>query len=587
MLSKLIVWVKPWARRFYWILRPKETWRYIVYWSFSIPSRLSCGETAENQMWASCLLHGKHVAHTLLDLTAGQALMQKQGYPMISCMMVTRERFLLAREAIQCFRRQTYPNKELIVLDDEQASSLKEWIASLQDETIRYIHLPDKKQTLGELRNLAVSMAKGEYVAQWDDDDINHPERLLWQMAAMAAGDAEVSFLHRQLLWCPEKVFLGVSPHFMAENTIVCKKSLLPAYPEVRKGEDTPVCHKLVQDEKVLLCDRPDAYIYVFQGRNTWEVTHFKKLMQQCSPQYRDDAYERKLQLLSQAYSTSFSHAISPRAGNTRHQPAPTMTTSNESPSVLILTPVKNASKHIDQFIKNLSLTHYPNEKISLAFLESDSSDDSYAKLEACLPALRARYKRVELYQHSFHYQTSANKARWEVSEQRQRRTVLARSRNLLLSRALRDEAWVLWIDVDVAHWEADVLLKLLQSGKDIVVPHCVKQDGSTFDLNTFKLREDAASLDWQRYVIDGILQPPVGYGRYYLQDFPDDEFVELDGVGGTMLLIRADLHREGLNFPVQPHRYYVETEGLAQVARDMGYQSWGMPGIEIVHLAD
>ena len=36
-------------------------------------------------------------------------------------------------------------------------------------------------------------------------------------------------------------------------------------------------------------------------------------------------------------------------------------------------------------------------------------------------------------------------------------------------------------------------------------------------------------------------------------------------------LLVRADLHREGLLFPVAPHRGYLETEGLAVLARDMG----------------
>jgi peptide chain release factor subunit 1 len=27
-----------------------------------------------------------------------------------------------------------------------------------------------------------------------------------------------------------------------------------------------------------------------------------------------------------------------------------------------------------------------------------------------------------------------------------------------------------------------------------------------------------------------------------------------------------------------------IETEGLAMMARDMGYQCWGLPGFEVVH---
>jgi len=78
-------------------------------------------------------------------------------------------------------------------------------------------------------------------------------------------------------------------------------------------------------------------------------------------------------------------------------------------------------------------------------------------------------------------------------------------------------------------------------------------------------------------------------------------DLVRLDAVGGTMLLIRADLHREGLVFPAFPYgrrnRFAretnplmgdgmgeVETEGLGLMAKDMGHECWGMPNLEIVH---
>ena len=115
-------------------------------------------------------------------------------------------------------------------------------------------------------------------------------------------------------------------------------------------------------------------------------------------------------------------------------------------------------------------------------------------------------------------------------------------------------------------------------------MPHCVRPNGETFDLNTFQLSADAATLDWERYVIDGILQPPRGYGRRYLNAFAHAKYVALDGVGATMLLVRADLHRKGLIFPPLPYRRHIETEGLAQLARDMGHVCWGMPQLEVVH---
>ena len=59
---------------------------------------------------------------------------------------------------------------------------------------------------------------------------------------------------------------------------------------------------------------------------------------------------------------------------------------------------------------------------------------------------------------------------------------------------------------------------------------------------------------------------------------------VRVDSVGGTALLIRADLHREGLMFPPYSHRGYIETEGLAMMAQDMGQACHALPQLKIVH---
>ena len=60
------------------------------------------------------------------------------------------------------------------------------------------------------------------------------------------------------------------------------------------------------------------------------------------------------------------------------------------------------------------------------------------------------------------------------------------------------------------------------------------------------------------------------------------------------MLLVRADLHRDGLIFPpypygranprIRPDKPELETEGFGLMAQDMGYQCWGMPYLEIRH---
>lgn len=69
-------------------------------------------------------------------------------------------------------------------------------------------------------------------------------------------------------------------------------------------------------------------------------------------------------------------------------------------------------------------------------------------------------------------------------------------------------------------------------------------------------------------------------------------EVVPLDSVGGAMIYIRADIHRQGVIFP---HNYVIgsewgregydgiETEGLCYSAHFLGYKCWGMPN-EVIH---
>jgi hypothetical protein len=248
--------------------------------------------------------------------------------------------------------------------------------------------------------------------------------------------------------------------------------------------------------------------------------------------------------------------------------------------TVLILTPVKDAADGIEGYCKRLCALTYPHALISLGFLESDSADTTLQDLRRRLPIFRSTFRRVGLWKRDFGYRIPPGIPRWAEPIQMQRRTVLAKSRNHLLFHALDDEDWVLWLDVDVITYPPDIIERLLATGRDIVQPHCVLEyGGATFDRNGWR-----------------------DQGRYHLDDLRDEgDLVELDAVGGTILLVRADLHRDGLVFPAflygleNPRirkvrgesdkvRGELETEGLGIMAHDMGYRCWGMPHLEVIH---
>lgn len=249
---------------------------------------------------------------------------------------------------------------------------------------------------------------------------------------------------------------------------------------------------------------------------------------------------------------------------------------------ILILVPVKNAAQRIATFIENLSQLSYPHEQISLAFLEGDSEDTSYEILQSNLELLQEHFQSVELYKKEYGLQAVAN--RWATNVQMERRSTIAKCRNHLLSKALKDQDWVLWIDVDVIAWPKDIIEILLSHKKDILTPNCILPSGKSYDLNCWKKKQLDPDQEAIEYIVDGIYQPPTGYGRLYLHDMEDETLVKVDSVGGCMLLVKADLHREGLNFPCYPYQRLIETEALAAMATNMGYSTWGLPQVKVLH---
>lgn len=240
---------------------------------------------------------------------------------------------------------------------------------------------------------------------------------------------------------------------------------------------------------------------------------------------------------------------------------------------VLILTPLKDACRSLDGYFQGLMRLTYPSHLLSLGLLESDSYDDTFAELERSVSALERYFRRVGLWKKDFGYRIRPGTPRWATHVQLMRRSTLARSRNHLLFHALDDEDWVLWLDVDVIEYPGNIIEALLATGKGIVQPHCILDyGGKTFDQNAWR-----------------------DHGQIFMDALrTEGDLVPLDAVGGTMLLVKADIHRDGLIFPsfqfglasphARPGRGELETEGLGIMAREMGHRCWGMPNLEIRH---
>ena len=81
--------------------------------------------------------------------------------------------------AIKSAQNQTYPNFEIVVVDDTSTDNSIEIIEGMQKQDQRiFLHRHHENQGVASARNTIIEKAKGEYIAFFDDDDESIPERL-------------------------------------------------------------------------------------------------------------------------------------------------------------------------------------------------------------------------------------------------------------------------------------------------------------------------------------------------------------------------------------------------------------------------
>src|ERR1039457_4802694 len=90
------------------------------------------------------------------------------------------ERFI--RTAIESILNQTFRDFELIVIDDCSTDSTPQILREFNDDKLRVVR-NERNLGIAETLNNGIAVARGEYVALQDHDDISLPARLECQVA--------------------------------------------------------------------------------------------------------------------------------------------------------------------------------------------------------------------------------------------------------------------------------------------------------------------------------------------------------------------------------------------------------------------
>lgn len=213
-------------------------------------------------------------------------------------MVTANDRLDYFKRSFNCYVNQTYPNKELVIVNEGSKNYQNEIFEYTKNRNdVRFIFL-NGWYSLGALRNISISLSFGEIFVQWDDDDFNMPERLAIQYNYLSKHPkAECCYLTEQLHYYFHTSMLFWEDWFNFGSAGLKRCSLIPGtlmawrknfyfrYPGVGQhcsaGEDSilsnEICEKI--DEKIILLSNfGHMQIYTYHGKNTFDIDHHMNL---------------------------------------------------------------------------------------------------------------------------------------------------------------------------------------------------------------------------------------------------------------------------------------------------------------------
>jgi glycosyltransferase involved in cell wall biosynthesis len=239
------------------------------------------------------------ISYEILAPAGDYAAELRPDRPMVSCLMVTRGDTELLRYAVDSFARQTWRNRELIVVTNSGHGEAIKALLFARGIEAASIFVVSADLSLGDLRNIGAARAKGQILMPWDDDDLSDPQRIETCVAVLMRTGAAAAFLSRLLLWWPERECAAITYRRYWEGSMAVWREHARVTPALPYGEDTPVMEAIIGAHPIASIDAPLLYVYVVSGANTSHVDRFQSYYATAERRFEGEAYHQLVALLS------------------------------------------------------------------------------------------------------------------------------------------------------------------------------------------------------------------------------------------------------------------------------------------------
>lgn len=257
-------------------------------------------------------------------------------HPLVSVIIPTYKRYNSLKRAINSVLRQTYPNFELIIVDDNEPDSrfrkMNEFLMGKLTNNERIKYIKHKKSFNGAVaRNTGISHSKGRYIAFLDDDDEFLKNKLKFQVRLLEKLDNSWgatycgSAIYRKNKLIQKNLnlkfgnlkqnLLLIEPSIMGGSTLLVRKSVLKELngfdPTFNRHQDWEFLIRFFRRYKIAYVNKIFVNIYRDDSRNIPNSKNAAAFRIKYLEKYRKDIGKMPIKLRKEVYKRHYLSIVS------------------------------------------------------------------------------------------------------------------------------------------------------------------------------------------------------------------------------------------------------------------------------------